>query len=154
MSESGVTKSSALSTLLENHRLFLAFLERRVGTKADAEDILQTAFVKMIENPASLRNEERVVAWFYRDFRNALSDHYRWRDAKQRAHQMAAHAAQVFGALELDPELTLSRRWLPESLSAHAPRSRSEEPDSRTVVRSLIPLLGLALVAPIRTRHV
>lgn len=41
MSEPGA-KLSALSTLLENHRLFLAFLERRVGTKADAEDILQT----------------------------------------------------------------------------------------------------------------
>jgi hypothetical protein len=54
MSEAGVTKSSVLSTLLENHRLFLAFLERRVGTKADAEDILQAAFVKMMESPTRL----------------------------------------------------------------------------------------------------
>ncbi len=38
-------------------------------------------------------------------------------------------------------------RWLPESLPAHAPRSRSEEPDWRTLVRSLSPLLGLAFVA-------
>jgi predicted MFS family arabinose efflux permease len=37
-------------------------------------------------------------------------------------------------------------RWLPESLPAHAPRSRSEEPDWRTLVRSLSPLLGLTLV--------
>jgi DNA-directed RNA polymerase specialized sigma24 family protein len=43
MSQPGVTQSKAFSTLLENHRLFLVFLERRVGTKADAEDILQTA---------------------------------------------------------------------------------------------------------------
>ena len=38
-------------------------------------------------------------------------------------------------------------RWLPESLPSHAPRSRSAEPDWRTLVRSLGPLLGLALVA-------
>ena len=95
MSEAGVTKSSVLSTLLENHRLFLAFLERRVGTKADAEDILQAAFVKMMESPTRLPNEERVVAWFYRVLRNALSDHYRRRDAEQRAYQMAARGAQA-----------------------------------------------------------
>jgi len=105
MSESGVTKSRALSTLLDNHRQFLSFLERRVGTKADAEDILQAAFVKMTENPVSLRDEERVVAWFYQVLRNALSDHYRRRDAEYRAHRMAAHAAQAFSAPESDPEL-------------------------------------------------
>jgi len=105
MSEPGVTKSKALSTLLDNHRLFLASLEQRVGTKADAEDILQTAFVKMIETPTNLRNEERVVAWFYEVLRNALSDHYRRRDAEQRAHRMAAHPPEPFRAPELYPEL-------------------------------------------------
>jgi len=105
MSEAGVTKSSVLSTLLENHRLFLAFLERRVGTKADAEDILQAAFVKMMESPTRLPNEERVVAWFYRVLRNALSDHYRRRDAEQRAYQMAARGAQALSPPGLDPEL-------------------------------------------------
>jgi MFS transporter, DHA1 family, multidrug resistance protein len=43
--------------------------------------------------------------------------------------------------------LVAALRWLPESLPAPAPRSSSEEPDWRTLVRSLSPLLGLALVA-------
>ncbi len=43
--------------------------------------------------------------------------------------------------------LAAAIRWLPESLPAHAHRSGSAEPDWRTLVRSLSPLLGLALVA-------
>ena len=38
-------------------------------------------------------------------------------------------------------------RWLPESLPAQAPRSGGTELDWRTLVPSLGPLLGLALVA-------
>jgi len=105
MSQPGVTRSKAFSTLLENYRLFLAFLERRVGTKADAEDILQTAFVKMMESPARFPKEERVVVWLYRVLRNALGDHYRRRDAEQTAHRMAARGAEPSSAPELDPEL-------------------------------------------------
>jgi RNA polymerase sigma-70 factor (ECF subfamily) len=105
MSGPGVTKSRALSTLLQNHRLFLAFLERRVGTRADAEDILQTAFLKMVETRAGLRSKDRVVAWFYQVLRNALRDHYRRHYAEQRAHVMAAHTAELFRAPEPDPEL-------------------------------------------------
>jgi DNA-directed RNA polymerase specialized sigma24 family protein len=37
------------AVLLENHRRFLAFLERRVGDRAVAEDILQEAFVRNLK---------------------------------------------------------------------------------------------------------
>lgn len=43
--------------------------------------------------------------------------------------------------------LAAATRWLPESLAAHAPWSGRAEPDWRTLVRGLGPLLGLALVA-------
>jgi DHA1 family multidrug resistance protein-like MFS transporter len=42
--------------------------------------------------------------------------------------------------------LAAAVRWLPESLPALAHRSGSAEPDVRTLIRSLSPLLGLALV--------
>jgi RNA polymerase sigma-70 factor (ECF subfamily) len=35
-----------VAVLVENHRKFLAFLERRVGSRDIAEDILQDAFVR------------------------------------------------------------------------------------------------------------
>ncbi len=71
--------------LVENHRQFRAFLASRVGNDADADDILQSAFLKAVDKGDSIRSEERVVAWFYRLLRNALTDHHRHRAAEGRA---------------------------------------------------------------------
>ena len=69
--------SEAIERLLDSRQQFLNFLARRVESKADAEDILQAAFVRGIERGGSLRDEETVIAWFYRLLRNAVIDHYR-----------------------------------------------------------------------------
>lgn len=75
--------------LVANHRRFLAFLERRVGDRAAAEDILQDAFVRGMHRAADLRDHESAVAWFYRILRNAVVDYYRRAGASQRAHDAA-----------------------------------------------------------------
>lgn len=77
--------------LVDNHARFLAFLERRVGRREVAEEILQEAFVRGLDKGASLREAESVTAWFYRLLRNALVDHLRRRGAEERALQLAAH---------------------------------------------------------------
>jgi RNA polymerase sigma-70 factor, ECF subfamily len=74
----------AIAQLVEGHRDFLAFLERRVESREAAEDILQSAFARGLEKGAGVR-EEKVVAWFYRVLRNAVIDHYRHRSASARA---------------------------------------------------------------------
>ncbi|MBA3483924.1 MAG: sigma-70 family RNA polymerase sigma factor [Pirellulales bacterium] len=73
-----------LAILLASHRQFLAFLERRLGSREIAEEVLQSAFAKAVQHEESLK-EQTVVAWFYRVLRNALTDHYRRRDAETRA---------------------------------------------------------------------
>ncbi len=40
-----------IEALLDNHRAFLRYLERRVGDRALAEDILQDALVKVVQRP-------------------------------------------------------------------------------------------------------
>jgi RNA polymerase sigma factor (sigma-70 family) len=79
---------AVLRVLLANHARFLAFVERRVGTRGDrhavAEEILQEAFVRSLARGHSLRAEESAVAWFYRLLRNALVDHGRRDDAERR----------------------------------------------------------------------
>lgn len=77
----------AVAQLVEAHREFLAFLERRVESKAVAEDILQSAFARGLERGAGVQ-DEKVVAWFYRLLRNAVIDHYRRRDTSARAMEM------------------------------------------------------------------
>ena len=71
---------AAVTRLVANHREFLGFLQSRVGSRALAEDILQDAFVRGIGKLESLRDDESVVAWFYRILRNAVIDRRR-RDA-------------------------------------------------------------------------
>jgi RNA polymerase sigma-70 factor, ECF subfamily len=74
----------AVAQLVGLHREFLAFLERRVESRAAAEDILQAAFARGLERGAGVQ-DEKVVAWFYRVLRNAVIDHYRQRSTSARA---------------------------------------------------------------------
>ena len=56
--------AAPISTLLENHRAFLNYLERRVGDRALAEDILQDAFAKVVARPEQTPADESVIPWF------------------------------------------------------------------------------------------
>lgn len=71
-----------VATLVANHREFLKFVERRVGNRAIAEEILQAAFVRSVEKFDTVR--ESAVGWFYRVLRNAIIDHHRRTDAAER----------------------------------------------------------------------
>ncbi|CAN98421.1 ECF-family RNA polymerase sigma factor [Sorangium cellulosum So ce56] len=94
--------AGAVAALVESHREFLRFLERKVGNRAIAEDILQDAFVRGIGRIDSLRDEESATAWFYRTLRNAVVDHFRRKGASERA--MAALAAELDEATQPEVE--------------------------------------------------
>jgi RNA polymerase sigma-70 factor, ECF subfamily len=81
----------ALRRLLARRGEFLGFLEKRVGSRAVAEDILQAAFVKGLERGGAIRDDETAVAWFYRLLRNAVIDHYRRESSHGRALEMFAN---------------------------------------------------------------
>ena len=82
--KSEASKAEPLERLLERRDEFLRFLEKRVESRVVAEDILQSAFVRGMEKASTLRDEESVVAWFYRMLRNAVIDHYRSRESSSR----------------------------------------------------------------------
>src|SRR5690242_9107568 len=84
-----------LAALLENHRAFLNYLERRVGDRAVAEDILQDAFARVASRPDQAPPDESVVRWFYRLLRNASIDHFRRRGAADRAYEKFARELQT-----------------------------------------------------------
>ena len=91
--------SNSLPTiLLVNHRRFLRFLEKRVGSCEDAEEILQSAFVRSLDKGDEIRERESSVAWFYRLLRNAVIDHYRRKAANQR--KLEGFAQQLSEAVE------------------------------------------------------
>ena len=82
-----------LALLVDNRARFLAFLERRVGGRDAAEEILQQAYVRGMDRGGGLRAGESAVAWFYRLLRNVLADHWRHGDAERRA--LAAYAGEA-----------------------------------------------------------
>jgi RNA polymerase sigma factor (sigma-70 family) len=96
------TTAEVAAIFVQNHRDFLAFLERRVGSKAVAEDILQEAFVRGM---GKLRAEDAdsVVGWFYRTLRNAAVDYHRRHQSANKA--LASFAVESADHLEPDSEL-------------------------------------------------
>ena len=108
MDESPVTPAApdgrALGILLENHRAFLRYLERRVGSRQLAEDILQDAFARNLAKVEDVP-DDALLPWFYRTLRNATIDHYRRR----------ASAEKVFEAFAKDVEASSTA---PEAIKA------------------------------------
>jgi len=99
---------ATFDNLLDLRRRFLAFLERRVDSRAVAEDILQAAYLRALEAQVSesrgrLRAGESAVAWFYRILRNAIIDHYRRRSAEGTA--LERWAKELETATAPDPQL-------------------------------------------------
>jgi RNA polymerase sigma factor (sigma-70 family) len=105
MHESDVVQEDTqapLAILLENHRAFLRYLERRVGDRELAEDILQDAFTKVMDRPDQAPSDEGIVPWFYRTLRNAAIDQFRRRGAATRAVEAFARELEAQAAPEPD----------------------------------------------------
>lgn len=96
----GVTtepREQPIDRILVQRSRFLRFLQGRIAEPATAEDILQSAYVRALEHDEELRDDESVVAWFYRILRNAVIDHYRRTAARSRAHEgFVAEAATTY----------------------------------------------------------
>jgi RNA polymerase sigma-70 factor (ECF subfamily) len=88
--------------LVENHRAFLRFLERRLGNREAAEDLLQEAFARTAGRLDDVP-EEALVPWFYRVLRNAVVDRHRRRQAEDRG--LAGLARELGEASEPPPEV-------------------------------------------------
>ncbi|HVT74656.1 MAG TPA: sigma-70 family RNA polymerase sigma factor [Lacunisphaera sp.] len=63
---------------------FKAFLVARVGSEAEADDILQNGLVKALKSADTLQDDTKLTGWFYQLLRHAVIDHYRARAAGQR----------------------------------------------------------------------
>ena len=98
---------TALAALLEQHAGFRRFLSARLGSQADADDVLQGSLLRVMERGVSLRRGERAVAWFYRVLRNAIADHYRGKAVEHRK----AKWLETERGLDLDTTGELTPEW-------------------------------------------
>jgi RNA polymerase sigma-70 factor (ECF subfamily) len=78
-------RADQLARELNAHReAFKAFLTTRVGSAAEAEDILQNGLLKAVQRAGEIQDDAKLTAWFYQLLRNAIVDHYRSRGARRR----------------------------------------------------------------------
>jgi RNA polymerase sigma-70 factor (ECF subfamily) len=120
--------ADAIAQLVGAHREFLAFLERRVESRAAAEDILQAAFARGLERGAGVE-DEKVVAWFYRVLRNAVIDHYRHRSSEARA--LETWGREFADTQTPNPEL---RNEICQCVSGLLPTLKAEYRDALRIV--------------------
>ena len=80
-----------MDQLLENRTQFLNFLRKRMRHPEDAEEVLQEAFLRGLEKSSEVRDQEKIVAWFYRVLRNCVVDYYR---------KAGKNVAELGGALQ------------------------------------------------------
>ncbi len=92
-----------VETFVTNHRELLAFVERRVESRALAEEILQDALVKSLEKGDEIR--ESTLGWFYRVLRNAIIDHARRRAVHDRKLEQVAQQIETHEDVELRDEV-------------------------------------------------
>jgi RNA polymerase sigma factor (sigma-70 family) len=107
-----------VETLLADRARFLAFVAKRVGPD-HAEDVLQGAVVRALAHVGDVRDDERVVAWFYRILRNAVADHWRERAASRRIDE--ALAAERWPEAAAPPDTTALCRCFEPLVATLAP---------------------------------
>jgi RNA polymerase sigma factor (sigma-70 family) len=70
--------------LLTNRDKMLRFIQSRVSDPDAAEDILQDSLLRAMRSTGDLRDDEKLVPWFYRVLNNAIIDTYRRRSTESR----------------------------------------------------------------------
>jgi RNA polymerase sigma factor (sigma-70 family) len=138
---------TTLAVLLENHRAFLRYLQSRVNDRELAEDILQDAFIKVMERPDRAPADEGLVPWFYRTLRNAAIDRFRRQEAAGRAIEAFATELETHAgpAPELEAEICACIGRLASTLKAEYAEALEAIDVQGTAVKAFAEQRGLSV---------
>ena len=73
------------AALNEGHREFLRFLTRRTASIADAEDVLQDFYLKVVMSFRTIREVGSLRQWLAQVLRRTLADYYRKKGVRAKA---------------------------------------------------------------------
>ena len=125
--------------LLDARDQFLGYVRKRVADPELAEDILQDSLLRAVRAARDLRDEDRLLPWFYRVLQNAIVDAYRRRGVEQ-AHVVVADAPDAAAEPEDDAVLCACfERLIPTLKPEYAELIRAvelgNEPPAATAAR-------------------
>ena len=83
-------ETSPESALLDGRGAFMGFLVKRLGNRADAEDVLQDFCIRVLRRKDQLRDVDRMDAWLYAILRSTLNDFYRKGSRRKRLAESVA----------------------------------------------------------------
>jgi len=89
------TMHDRTNPLLQHLDAFVRFARQQVRDHDLAADVVQEALTRALQHETQLRDEERVVAWFYRILRNTITDLRRRQARAQRRTEDELPAADV-----------------------------------------------------------
>jgi RNA polymerase sigma factor (sigma-70 family) len=113
-----VVTHDRVALLLKHRKELLGYLRKKLASPELAEDLLQDSLLKALRKAPDIRDEEKLLPWFYRILRNAVIDTYRSRGAAP-------------GRVEIDVDL----------LEAPAEPSAADEQSLCECFRLLVPTL-------------
>lgn len=94
------TDAAIRRTLVESHKDLLRFLDRRLGNRDEAEEVLQRFMLRAIERAGDLRDVGSVRGWLGRVLATTTIDFQR-RAIRRRLHEQAADPDEVASAADL-----------------------------------------------------
>ena len=97
--------SSLESQLLKYNDRFLAFIRSKISDPELAADILQESFYKAIRSSGNLRDEDKILSWFYRIVRGTIIDLYRRRGIEKKVLETISQ--EIKNSIELEDEANL-----------------------------------------------
>jgi RNA polymerase sigma-70 factor (ECF subfamily) len=72
-----------VARLLDGRQRFLDYVRRRVDDPELAADVVQDSLLRAVQAAPGLRDDARLIPWFYRVLQNAVVDAYRRRAAER-----------------------------------------------------------------------
>ena len=78
------------SNLLEHLDAVLGYARKKIGDPDVAADVVQESLLKALEAAPTLRDDDKVLPWFYRILNNTITDLYRRRGVEARYQPVLA----------------------------------------------------------------
>ena len=94
-----------LEQLLQHNNRLLAYVRSKVNDPNLAEDLLQESLLKAMRSAPDLRDEEKLLPWFYSILNNAITDLYRRQRVETRSLQQVAREQVMEEELEAEKVL-------------------------------------------------
>jgi RNA polymerase sigma-70 factor (ECF subfamily) len=99
------------------------FIRAHVRSTADAEDVLQSAFLRIHENVNRLRHSDRLESWVFQIARSAIADHFRKSNPNPLSSEVATSPTEDEASNNLNGEVAGCLNKLIEQLPDNLQRA-------------------------------